>query len=166
MQVSDEAAEDPIALKDVCIPEQAMAELEACWAASGPGSALRRALYKERDEWVKLVKQVLRLDIRSLHQRTGVARPQQESSSAGQPDSQHQSGLQKDSTSHTRDPVLTAGMQHRSVRPMSMVQTLPDQRAEDAALEHGKYCVVLQGMTVAYDVLSDSTVMVRGATVS
>ena len=37
---------------------------------------------------------------------------------------------------------------------------------EDADSEHGRYRVVLQGMTVAYDVLSDSTVMVRRATMS
>ena len=165
MQVSDEAAEDPIALKDVHIPESAMAELEACWAAPGQGSALRRALYKDFNEWVKLVKQVLRLDIRSLHQRTGAARAQQETSSAGQSSSQHQSGLRKDANPHTRGPVLTAEMQHCSLRPMVVMPNLSDQRANDADSEPGRYRVVLQGMTVAYDVLSDSTVMVRGATV-
>lgn len=166
MQVSDGAAEDPIALKDVCIPEQAMAELEACWAASGQGSALRRALYRNCDEWVKLVKQVLRLDIRSLHQRTGAARPQQEASSAGQPSSEHQSGSQKDCHSCNMGPVLTAERQHCSLTPMDVAPCMSDQRAENADSEPGRYLVVLQGMTIAYDVLSDSTVMVTGATVS
>ena len=164
--MSDEAAEDPIALKDVRIPEQAMAELEACWAAPGQGSALRRALYKDSNEWVKLVREVLRLDIRSLHQRTGADRPQQEGSSAGQPSSQHQVGLQKDMSSYTREPESSAEMQGCNLRPRNMVLHVSGQRAEDADSEHGRYRVVLQGMTVAYDVLSDSTVMVRRATMS
>ena len=164
--MSDEAADDPIALKDVRIPEQAMAELEACWAASGQGSALRQALYKDSNEWVKLVKEVLRLDIRSLHQRTSAGRPQQSPSSAGQPSSQHQAGLQKDVSSYTRDSMSRAETQGCSVRPRGVVPSLSGQRAEDADSDHGRYRVVLQGMTVTYDVLSDSTVMVRRATVS
>ena len=164
--MSDEAAEDPIALKDVRIPEQAMAGLEACWAAPGQGSALRRALYKDSNEWVKLVREVLRLDIRSLHQRTGSARPQQESSSAGQPSGQHQAGSQKDIGSYTRDSMSSAETQDCNPRPRDMVLRVSGQRAEDADSEPGRYRVVLQGMTVAYDVLSDRTVMVRGARVS
>ena len=166
VQVSDEAADDPIALKDVRIPEQAMAELEACWAAPGQGSALRRALYKDSNEWVKLVKEVLRLDIRSLHQRTGAGRPQQDPSSAGQPSSQHHLGSQKDMRSYTRDSMSSAETHGCSVRPRGVVPSLSDQRAEYADSWPVRYRVVLQGMTVAYDVLSDSTVMVRGATVS
>ena len=72
VQVSDEASNDPIALKDVSISTEVMANLKACWAAPGPGSALRQALYKCPEDWVDLVRQVLRLDIRSLHQRTSV----------------------------------------------------------------------------------------------
>ena len=136
-------------------------ELEACWAASGQGSALRRALYKDSSEWVKLVKEVLRLDIRSLHQRTGAARPQQDPSSAGQPSSQHQTVLQKDVSSYTRVSMSSAEMQDCNLRPRDMVLRVSGQRAEDADSEHGRYRVVLQGMTVAYDVLSDSTVMVK-----
>ncbi|CAL5222545.1 g4923 [Coccomyxa viridis] len=67
--VSDEASDDPIALKDVQIRDDMLARLEACWAASGPGGAIRHALYKHPEDWVGLVRQVLRLDIRSLHQR-------------------------------------------------------------------------------------------------
>ena len=166
VQVSDEAAEDPIALKDVRIPEQAMAELEACWAASGQGSALRRALYKDSSEWVRLVREVLRLDIRSVHQRTGAARPQQDPSSAGQPSSQHQAVLQKDVSSYTRVSMSSAEMQDCNLRQRDAVLCVSGQRARHADSERGRYRVVLQGMTVAYDVLSDSTVMVRGATVS
>ena len=109
---------------------------------------------------------MLRLDIRSLHQRTGADRPQQEGSNAGQPSSQRQLGSQKDAKSYTREPVSSAEMQGCNLRARDMTLSLSDQRAEDADSEPGRYRVVLQGMTVAYDVLSDSTVMVRGATMS
>ena len=175
LQVSDEACNDPIALKDVQIPDDILACLEACWAGSGPGCALRHALYRQPEEWVNLVRQVLRLDIRSLHQRTS----RHEKHLGGSPSPLSDRRLIMEGTDHQHSIELSHGpaedgqshiTKHARAMDQANSQRQPTSAVEQASKvlcdsDVGRYSVTLHGVTVLYDILTDSTVLVSGATV-
>lgn len=175
--MSDEASDDPIALKDVQIPDDMLARLEACWAASGPGGAIRHALYKSPKDWVDLVRQVLRLDIRSLHQRTGMQGKQggtsssafTETSVAQEGRTEHQQtyrpGDGNSEGGQSQSPKHADAQDHADPRKQSPgpAAELPENLTCDSST--GKYSVTLHGVTILYDVLPQSTVVVRGASV-
>ncbi len=173
--MSDEASDDPIALKDVQIRDDMLARLEACWAASGPGGAIRHALYKHPEDWVGLVRQVLRLDIRSLHQRTSMQGKQggtrssafTETSVALKENAEHQQtsdsadGLSEGAQSQT--PKHAGAQDHLDFQrqPSAPVAKLPEGLT--CVSSTGKYSVTLHGVTISYDILPERTVLVRGA---
>jgi len=174
VQVSDAASNDPIALKDVSISIEVMANLKACWAAPGHGSALRQALYKCPEDWVDLVRQVLRLDIRSLHQRTSMQgkHPGTGSICCGDTDSfQEAARMGRQCSSESCNP--DEGSESLSMKH-AITQLQPESQTHFAVTEEqlrkpasdmtdGKYLVTLQGITVSYDVLPDRTVLIRGS---
>jgi len=174
VQVSDEASNDPIALKDVSISIEVTANLKASWAAPGPGSALRQALYKCSEDWVDLVRQVLRLDIRSLHQRTSMQgrHPSTGSMCCGDTDSSQEearTGRQCSSESYNPDEgSKSQSMKHAVTQLQPECQThfavTEEQLSKPASdMTAGKYHVTLQGITVSYDVLPNRTVLIRGS---
>ena len=169
-QVSDEARDDPIALKQVQIPPEMLACLEACWAASGPGCALRHALYRHPDDWVNLVRQVLRLDIRSLHQRTSTQQKQPRASHSGSRETEHQCCVESSrglgESEDRQSGISESARAHDHAKPREQAASAAEQpnnlSCESAT---GKYSVTLQGVTVLYDILTDNTVLLSGASV-
>ena len=173
LQVSAEACNDPIALKDVQIPDDILACLEACWAGSGPGGALRHALYRQPEDWVNLVRQVLRLDIRSLHQRTSMQGKQSSGQSLALSDpclrtegSEHQQRMGSSHGPAGDGHADTLRHARANDQAHSQGQTTSEQaRPVMCGSDTGRYSVTLHGVTVLYDILTDSTVLVNGATV-
>lgn len=175
LQVSEEAGSDPIALKEVRISHEVMASLEACWAAPGPGSALRQALYRDPQEWVTLVQQVLRLDIRNLHQRTGAPGQRQDASNApkhARAAASEAQGIKSErSVSQGTDDTSDISRSSDSLKQTDGKKNRQADMAESKLVGQmsdsvtGAYHVTLQGITVSYDVLTDCTVLVRGAAV-
>lgn len=173
--MSDEAGSDPIALKEVRISHEVMASLEACWAAPGQGSALRQALYRDPQEWVTLVRQVLGLDIRNLHQRTDAPGQRKDASSArkhGRAAAGEAQGIKSErSVSQGTDGASDVCGSSGSLKQRDGKKHRQADMAESKLIEQmsdsvtGAYHVTLQGITVAYDVLTDCTVLVRGAAV-
>lgn len=145
-----------------------MASLEACWAAQGPGSALRQALYSSHEEWIELVRQVLRLDIRSLHQRAGTPGKQQDIGSAALHSKSERARVSDKSptvSGHAQSDSLkhdSSSIPNKKQRQSDLVEEKQKDQASPFGLA-GQYRVVLQGITVFYDVLSDRTVLVTGA---
>lgn len=176
--MSDEARNDPIALKEVQIPPEMLACLEACWAASGPGCALRHALYRCPEDWVKLVREVLRLDIRSLHQRTSTRQKQPNASHSGLRNTSATTEV-KEEHQRSVESICGLGMLGNGQSAISESARAHDhantrEQSPSAAEQPnnlscesptGKYSVTLQGVTVLYDILADNTVLVCGASV-
>ena len=177
LQVSDEASDDPIALKDVQIPVDMLACLEACWAASGPGGAIRHALYKHPKDWVDLVRQVLRLDIRSLHQRTSMQGKEEGTRSSAVTET---CVAQKEKTEHeqtsesaegiseggqSQTPKQVGAQEHANSQKQSPAPAAKVHEAHMCDSSTGKYSVTLHGVTISYDILPESIVLIRGASV-
>ena len=175
LQVSDEDSNDPIALKDVQIPDDMLARLESCWAASGPGGAIRHALYKHPKDWVDLVRQVLRLDIRSLHQRTTVQGKQGGTSASelGKTPVPGEGQTVHEQTDESGDGLIEAGQSQTSKHAGAQDRAHPRKQSSAPAAEvlegltsdlsTGKYSVSLHGVTISYDILPERTVLVRRA---
>jgi hypothetical protein len=160
-------------MKEVRIPDEVMAGLETCWAAPGQGSALRQALYRDPQEWVALVRQVLRLDIRNLHQRTGAPGQRKGTSSAqdhGRAAAGEAQSIKSESsvckgTSGTSDDCVSSDSLTKINVKMRRQRDVAESKRINQTFDSvtGAYHVKLQGITVSYDILTDCTVIVRGA---
>ena len=120
------------------------------------------------------MRQVLRLDIRSVHQRTSAhgrlsntspsALSNRRESAEEQSAHQHFTGSGDRPSEGGQSLIVMPAQAHEHDNPPRGSATALEQpMGLNSGSSAGRYSVVLQGVTVSYDVLTDGTVVVRGA---